>query len=71
MMAAVAPTDGLLLGVALFLLGYGWNLGLVAGSALLVSGVEQCPCIGDYVIDARLVGRAVLIVVQRLQRQSR
>ena len=40
-LAAVAPADGMLLGVALFLLGYGWNLGLVAGSALLVSGVEH------------------------------
>ncbi|MEX1343604.1 MAG: MFS transporter, partial [Candidatus Limnocylindrales bacterium] len=40
-LAAVAPVDGLVLGVALFLLGYGWNLGLVAGSALLVSGVEH------------------------------
>lgn len=40
-LAAVAPPDGLLLGLALFLLGYGWNLGLVAGSALLVSGVEH------------------------------
>lgn len=40
-LATVAPTDGLLLGVALFLLGYGWNLGLVAGSTLLVSGVEH------------------------------
>ena len=40
-LAAVAPSDGLLLGVALFLLGYGWTLGLVAGSALLVSGVEH------------------------------
>jgi MFS family permease len=35
-MAAVAPPDGgVILFVALFLLGYGWNLGYVAGSALL------------------------------------
>lgn len=35
-LAAVAPPDGgLILFVALFLLGYGWNLGYVAGSALL------------------------------------
>ena len=27
--------------VGLFLLGYGWNLGFVAGSTLLVSGVEH------------------------------
>jgi MFS family permease len=35
-LAAVAPPEGgVLLFVALFLLGYGWNLGYVAGSALL------------------------------------
>ena len=40
-MAAVAPADGgAILFVALFLLGYGWNLGFVAGSALLTTGVE-------------------------------
>jgi MFS family permease len=40
-MAALAPpTGGLLLGVALFLLGFGWNLGFVAGSSLLSSGLE-------------------------------
>jgi MFS family permease len=40
-LAALAPPDGggLLL-VALFLLGYGWNLGFVAGSSLLTSGLE-------------------------------
>jgi MFS family permease len=39
--AAAAPPDGggvLLL--ALFLLGYGWNLGFVAGSALLTTGLS-------------------------------
>jgi predicted MFS family arabinose efflux permease len=41
-LAASAPPDGgLVLLVALFLLGYGWNLGFVAGSTLLVSGVEH------------------------------
>jgi MFS family permease len=36
LLAASAPADGgLLLTVALFLLGWGWNLGFVAGSALL------------------------------------
>jgi MFS family permease len=41
LMAAVAPpTAGLLLGVALFLLGFGWNLGFVAGSSLLTSGLD-------------------------------
>ncbi len=41
-LAMVAPPHGgplLLLG--LFLLGYGWNLGFVAGSTLLTSGVEH------------------------------
>jgi MFS family permease len=41
-LAMVAPVDaGPLLLVGLFLLGYGWNLGFVAGSTLLVSGVEH------------------------------
>ena len=36
LMAAVAPPDGgVVLFVALFLLGFGWNLGFVAGSAML------------------------------------
>ena len=40
--AIVAPVEaGPLLLVGLFLLGYGWNLGFVAGSTLLVSGVEH------------------------------
>jgi MFS family permease len=40
-MAAAAPADGgALLFLALFLLGYGWNMGFVAGSALLASGLE-------------------------------
>jgi MFS family permease len=35
-LAAIAPPEGgALLFIALFLLGYGWNLGYVAGSALL------------------------------------
>jgi MFS family permease len=39
-MAAVAPADGgVLLFVALFLLGYGWNLGFVAGSAMLAGNL--------------------------------
>lgn len=42
LLAATAPSDGgLLLVAALFLLGYGWNLGFLAGSAVLVSGVEH------------------------------
>lgn len=40
-MAALAPADGgVVLLVALFVLGYGWNLGFVAGSSLLTSGLE-------------------------------
>jgi len=40
-LAALAPSDGgILLFVALFLLGYGWNLGYVAGSALLTHGLS-------------------------------
>jgi MFS family permease len=41
LMAAAAPPDGgALLFLALFLLGYGWNLGFVAGSALLSGSLE-------------------------------
>ena len=41
LLAAVAPTDGgLILFVALLLLGYGWNLGYVAGSTLLTVGLS-------------------------------
>ena len=40
-LAAIAPAeDDRLLLVALFLLGWGWNLGYVAGSALLSTGVS-------------------------------
>ncbi len=40
-LAAVAPPDGgVLLFIALFLLGYGWNLGYVAGSALLTQDLS-------------------------------
>ena len=39
-LAAVAPPEGgALLFIALFLLGYGWNMGYVAGSALLTHGL--------------------------------
>jgi MFS family permease len=39
-LAAIAPVSGgPVLFVALFLLGYGWNLGFVAGSALLASNL--------------------------------
>ena len=37
--AAAPPAEQTLLLVAMFLLGWGWNLGFVAGSALLTSGV--------------------------------
>jgi len=40
LIAAGAPADGgLLLTLALFLLGYGWNLGFVAGSSMLTMGL--------------------------------
>jgi MFS family permease len=40
-LAAIAPVqDDRLLFVALFLLGFGWNLGFVAGSAMLTGGVS-------------------------------
>lgn len=40
LMAALAPPDGgLILTLALFLLGWGWNLGFVAGSAMLTRGL--------------------------------
>jgi MFS family permease len=40
-LAALAPVEGgILLFLALFLLGYGWNLGYVAGSALLTQGLS-------------------------------
>ena len=39
-LAALSPPDGgALLTLALFLLGFGWNLGFVAGSALLTRGL--------------------------------
>jgi MFS family permease len=39
-MAAVAPAEGgVVLFLALFLLGYGWNLGYVAGSSMLAAGL--------------------------------
>ncbi|HEX5396456.1 MAG TPA: MFS transporter [Candidatus Limnocylindria bacterium] len=41
LLAAGAPADGgLLLTIALFLLGFGWNQGFVAGSAMLTHGLE-------------------------------
>ncbi len=41
LLAAIAPPDAELgLFVALFLLGFGWNLGFVAGSAMLSGGVS-------------------------------
>jgi MFS family permease len=40
-LAALAPPEGgVLLFIALFLLGYGWNMGYVAGSALLTHGLS-------------------------------
>jgi MFS family permease len=37
-LAAVAPVGGLLMGLALFLLGLGWSFGFVAGSTMLTRG---------------------------------
>jgi MFS family permease len=40
LLAALAPADGGIgLTIALFLLGYGWNLGFVAGSSMLTGGL--------------------------------
>ena len=38
--AAAAPAEALVLLIALFLLGWGWNLGFVAGSSLLTGAVS-------------------------------
>jgi MFS family permease len=38
--ATAPPSGGAILFLALFLLGYGWNLGYVAGSALLTTGLS-------------------------------
>jgi MFS family permease len=41
LLAGLAPPDGgTLLTIALFLLGFGWNLGFVAGSAMLSTGLD-------------------------------
>jgi predicted MFS family arabinose efflux permease len=37
--AAAPPEGGVLLFLALFLLGYGWNMGYVAGSTMLTAGL--------------------------------
>jgi len=40
-LSVVAPPDGgSIIFVAMFLLGFGWNLGFVAGSAMLAAGLE-------------------------------
>ena len=61
-MSAVAPPDGgVALFVALFLLGWGWNLGFVAGSALLTTSlsiVERTRIQG--LADALIWGTAAL-----------
>jgi MFS family permease len=38
-LAATAPVGGLLMGLALFLLGLGWSFGFVAGSTMLARGI--------------------------------
>lgn len=40
-LAASAPVGGLLMGVALFLLGLGWSFGFVAGSTMLARGIPS------------------------------
>lgn len=55
LLAAVIPEGGALLAIPLFLLGVGWNLGFVAGSALLAS---EAP-LGD---RARLQGASDALV---------
>jgi MFS family permease len=41
LLGAIAPPDGVpLLTLALFMLGFGWNLGFVSGSSLLTSGAS-------------------------------
>jgi MFS family permease len=55
-LSAVAPPDGgAILFVALFLLGFGWNLGYVAGSSLLTHGL-------GFAERARLQGLADTII---------
>ena len=39
--AVAVPTEELVLFVALFLLGWGWNLGFVAGSTMLTTAVSS------------------------------
>lgn len=39
LLAASAPVGGLLMGLALFLLGLGWSFGFVAGSTMLTRGI--------------------------------
>jgi hypothetical protein len=42
LLAAVAPADQeLILLIALFMLGWGWNLGFVAGSSMLTGAVSH------------------------------
>jgi MFS family permease len=55
LLAAVMPEGGAALSIPLFLLGVGWNLGFVAGSALLAS---EAP-LGD---RARLQGASDAVV---------
>ena len=61
-MSALAPADGgAILFIALFLLGWGWNLGFVAGSALLTTSlsiVERTRIQG--LADALIWGTAAL-----------
>lgn len=54
-LAAVAPVGGLLMGLALFLLGLGWSFGFIAGSTMLSRGTPAA-------IRAAVQGRVETIV---------
>lgn len=54
-LAAVAPVGGLLMGLALFLLGLGWSFGFIAGSTMLARGTPVA-------VRAAVQGRVETIV---------
>lgn len=54
-LAASAPVGGLLMGVALFLLGLGWSFGFVAGSTMLARGIPSA-------VRASVQGRVETVV---------
>lgn len=54
-LAAAAPVGGVLMGVALFLLGLGWSFGFIAGSTMLARGTPAA-------VRTAVQGRAETIV---------